>query len=297
MTLISPRISWMITGNPESSGDDRQADGNDDPRVLGEADEVVAVEREARVVERRDRVEGAVPQRRGGVLVVGDPEAAVRTAAVAASNMSMIFATRNSTARTSPRFRVWVSDWATSWPRRPMLLRTSKRQERCQGHDAEPADLDEAQDDGLAERRPERGRVHGDQPGDAHGRDGGEQGRHQNVGIRCRCATAGSISSPAPRMMTARKASGTERTGWSSARLTALSGRRALGAPFQGMPSRSRALPWAAAWTAVARPQLVPFTCRSGQPTWMPGRRSGSGSFSRMISRTTGAVSPRPRSR
>jgi hypothetical protein len=30
-------------------------------------------------------------------------------------------------------------------------------------------------------------------------------------------------------------------------------------------------------------------------PTWMPGRRSGSGSFLGMISRTTGAVSPRPR--
>jgi hypothetical protein len=29
-------------------------------------------------------------------------------------------------------------------------------------------------------------------------------------------------------------------------------------------------------------------------PTWTPGRRSGSGSFLRMISRTTGAVSPRP---
>lgn len=34
-----------------------------------------------------------------------------------------------------------------------------------------------------------------------------------------------------------------------------------------------------------------------GQPTWMPGRRDGSGSPDRMISRTTGAVSPRPSSR
>ena len=33
------------------------------------------------------------------------------------------------------------------------------------------------------------------------------------------------------------------------------------------------------------------------QPAWMAGRRSGSGSFSRMISRTTGAVSPCPSSR
>jgi len=32
-------------------------------------------------------------------------------------------------------------------------------------------------------------------------------------------------------------------------------------------------------------------------PTWMPGRLAGSGSLARMISRTTGAVSPRPSSR
>ena len=32
-------------------------------------------------------------------------------------------------------------------------------------------------------------------------------------------------------------------------------------------------------------------------PTWMPGRRAGSGSLLRRTSRTTGAVSPRPRSR
>ena len=32
-------------------------------------------------------------------------------------------------------------------------------------------------------------------------------------------------------------------------------------------------------------------------PTWMPGLRAGSGSLLRMISRTTGGVSPRPRMR
>lgn len=42
---------------------------------------------------------------------------------------------------------------------------------------------------------------------------------------------------------------------------------------------------------------LQPFSGRCQPPTWMPGRRSGSGSLARMISRTTGAVSPRPSSR
>ncbi|WP_369077276.1 arginase family protein [Paractinoplanes hotanensis] len=39
-----------------------------------------------------------------------------------------------------------------------------------------------------------------------------------------------------------------------------------------------------------------PSDCREDQdPTWMPGRRVWSGSCLRMISRVTGAVSPRPR--
>ncbi|WP_420711001.1 zinc-binding dehydrogenase [Streptomyces sp. NRRL F-2580] len=44
-------------------------------------------------------------------------------------------------------------------------------------------------------------------------------------------------------------------------------------------------------------PSTLLWTARAGgqPPTWMPGRRSGSGSWLRMISRVTGAVSPRPR--
>ncbi|MFJ6504061.1 ANTAR domain-containing protein [Streptomyces sp. NPDC091879] len=44
-----------------------------------------------------------------------------------------------------------------------------------------------------------------------------------------------------------------------------------------------------------ARPLPASRGIQGQPPTWMPGRRSGSGSLLRMISRVTGAVSPRPR--
>jgi hypothetical protein len=48
-------------GKAEPSGNDGGADRDDDPGVFGEADEVVAVEGEAGIVEGRDRVKGTVP--------------------------------------------------------------------------------------------------------------------------------------------------------------------------------------------------------------------------------------------
>ena len=45
-----------------------------------------------------------------------------------------------------------------------------------------------------------------------------------------------------------------------------------------------------APWSVIGHEDLEP-------PTWIAGRRAGSGSLLRMISRTTGAVSPRPRRR
>ena len=58
-----------------------------------------------------------------------------------------------------------------------------QRQECGQGHDAEAAHLNQPQDYGLPERRPVRCRVHGDQPGDAHCRDGREQRVHEDFGV------------------------------------------------------------------------------------------------------------------
>ena len=49
------------------------------------------------------------------------------------------------------------------------------------------------------------------------------------------------------------------------------------------------------AWGRDGRRGRAPL--RGVHPTWIRGRRAGSGSFSRMISRTTGAVSPWPSSR
>ena len=51
----------------------------------------------------------------------------------------------------------------------------------AEGHHAEPADLDEDQDDHLAEAAPEDGCVHGDQAGDTDGGGGREQ-RLQQAG-------------------------------------------------------------------------------------------------------------------
>ncbi len=64
-----------------------------------------------------------------------------------------------------------------------------------------------------------------------------------------------------------------------------------LGDAFDIFPDAETSVRW---WREQLRPCRTPL---AQPPTWMPGRRSGSGSLVRTISRTTGAVSPRPRSR
>ncbi|WP_439900830.1 hypothetical protein [Streptomyces somaliensis] len=54
------------------------------------------------------------------------------------------------------------------------------------------------------------------------------------------------------------------------------------------------AAPSPAARSGAAASRPAPGPSGPSPPTWIPGRRSGSGSWLRMISRVTGAVSPRP---
>src|SRR4051794_35844358 len=61
-------------GKAETTGNDGQADGDQDVRVFAETDEVVTVEREPGVVEGGYRVEDAMPQRNRWVGVVDEPE-------------------------------------------------------------------------------------------------------------------------------------------------------------------------------------------------------------------------------
>lgn len=65
----------VTAGEPEPSGDHRQADRDDYPRVVRETDQAVAVERKAGVVERRNSVKGPVPECCARIIVVGKPEA------------------------------------------------------------------------------------------------------------------------------------------------------------------------------------------------------------------------------
>jgi hypothetical protein len=56
------------------------------------------------------------------------------------------------------------------------LFADDLKQGHGNGHDPQAADLDQKQDDPLAERAEIAAGVHHDQPGDAHGRRGREQG-------------------------------------------------------------------------------------------------------------------------
>ena len=70
-------------------------------------------------------------------------------------------------------------------------------EQRAEGHHAEAADLDQDQDDHLAESAPEDGCVHGDQAGDADGGGGGEQ-RLQQAGPAPACLGHREQQQPGP---------------------------------------------------------------------------------------------------
>jgi hypothetical protein len=71
------------------------------------------------------------------------------------------------------RLRLGLSEQARP---QPQPARQQKGERGGQRHDAEPADLDQQEDDHLAERRPVGTGVDGQQTGQAYGRGGGEEG-------------------------------------------------------------------------------------------------------------------------
>ena len=177
------RSSSNSTGKPSPPTTTAAQIGQADPRVGDEPDQAVAVQREAGVVERRDRVEHAEVDAPGRTA----RRTRARTAPVSSATITASIARLTAmTPRDHP------ADVAQ--PERLGLRLRGELQSaaRAGGPPAaraasasvmmpEPADLDQHQDHHLAERRPVRRGVHDDQPGHAHRRGGGEQRRHQPV--------------------------------------------------------------------------------------------------------------------
>ena len=88
-----------MTGKPSPPMITASAIGQADPRVGGEADQVVAEQGEARVVERRDGVEHPEPQRLGHGSSYAVANRTVRITAVTASTVRLMSATPSSTER------------------------------------------------------------------------------------------------------------------------------------------------------------------------------------------------------
>ena len=111
----------------EAAGDDAEGERQADPPVADEADQAVAEQREAGVVEGRDRVEDAVPQRSAERVVVrrGRTGRSARRAIDQPRQTSMVGATRSSTCRTSPGPGCALSAWASSRVRRPSRRETT----------------------------------------------------------------------------------------------------------------------------------------------------------------------------
>ena len=184
----------------------------------------------------------------------------------------MIRATRKSTERTSPKFRVWVSDCATSCPRSPIDLRTKRARRVARVMMPNPPSWMSARMTPCP-KGVQNVAVSTVMSPVTHTAETAVN----RAGIRVSAASgaweAGSISSPAPRRITARNARGTDRTGWSSARLAVPSffglvagysprpARKGLGGLDRPLLMRDRAV-------NVAPPRLRPR--RSGCPVAGP---------------------------
>ena len=196
-------------GEADAAEDDRERDRDRHPAVRHELHQVVAPEREAGVVERRDRVEDAAVDRRRGRVVVREREAQREHDRGDRLEQQ---AEGDDPEQDAPhlaeveRTRLGLRDQARPKPEPPG---DDQRQHRGERHDPEAADLDEQHDHDLAEGRPVDGRVDDDQPGDADRRRRRER-RGQEAAPRPAPAVAtGSARSPVPSRMAIAKASET----------------------------------------------------------------------------------------
>jgi hypothetical protein len=161
---------------PEPAGDDGHTDREGDPGVVDEPDQVVAVERETRVIECRDRVEHPVPQGLPQRVVVAGPESPGEDDCE--RRLEQEHGHRHAAYDVAHVADVQRVRLGLCYQRRlePETATHEEAEKRCQGHDPEAANLDQTHDDDLAESGPMRRRVHGGQPGHAHRRDAGEGG-------------------------------------------------------------------------------------------------------------------------
>ena len=171
---------------PDTAHDDAERDRQADDGVADEAHQVVVVERHPRVVERCHRVERARPQRPAERLDAAPPQACRQ------HQRQQHFDEegddgdgRHQGAHLAGRERADLV--LRNHPlTQPQPLRHHEDEHRTDGHDAEPTDLHQHQQDDLTERRPVTG-CDVREPGDRDRRGGGEQAAHEarvRVGVR-----------------------------------------------------------------------------------------------------------------
>jgi hypothetical protein len=148
--LSSPRVSWMMTGNPSPPAMMARQYGRDDPRVFGEADEVVAVDGESCVVEPGDCVEGPVPEGGGGILVVGHPESGGQEQGGCGFKREHDLGYPDQDGPDVAEVQGVGFCLGDQLSAQADVFADQQCQQGGQGHDAEPAHLDEPEDDALA---------------------------------------------------------------------------------------------------------------------------------------------------
>ena len=151
----------------QAADDDRHGDRQQHERVGEEAHEVVAEQREAGVVEGRDRVEDPVPGRGGpGVVVLGpEPERQHHGDGGLDDDRDEEDPTQH------PAHVTRADGLGLGCSGEPGAQAHAAREEQGdeggQGHDPEAADLDQREDDRLSGGAPVGGRVDGGEAGDA----------------------------------------------------------------------------------------------------------------------------------
>ena len=168
----------------EASGDDQEGDRHADPPVACKRGQVVGPEREARVVERGDRVKDPQVDRAAERVVVRRPPAHGEDGrANRLEEEAELDDCKDKTADVGQEGRgdLRLGEQTAT---QPEPAGEQEDEQRGQGHDPEPAHLDEQHDHDLSEGRPVRGGVHHDEAGDADRRGRGEDRRRGRVRFR-----------------------------------------------------------------------------------------------------------------
>jgi hypothetical protein len=164
----------MSTGNPSPPAITARQTGDDDPGVVGETDQAVAVEGETGVVERRNSVKRPVPKGCARIVVVGKPEADRENGRRDGFEHRHDPGDPEKDGADVAEVQGVRFGLCDELAPEPDAFAHEQRQQCCQCHDAESADLNQPENHGVSERRPERWGVDSDQACDADSRDGCE---------------------------------------------------------------------------------------------------------------------------